>query len=417
VIAVALGGCTPTAPAGYVAAADPIRLGDCAAAEANLEFFSYPVGDFEKGGVTTTVAVNPDCSGSATTTSAPYTAAQYFYSYVDGTSAVYFEGTPACSKSIYQPAAVAASHCTSDPTNSKNNHIVHFSGGPFLGWGGGFGVAMAHLSQDAKLCTQLPLPDYCPPQRPNDPVSTYALDMSAWDGVSFWARRGEQSQALLRVLVGDKFTDDDISYATDLGNIGNPNPTPHFCERVRDCSCTYQHLTCDFYSDTDSSGNVNPLVVTGGGYYCGPPGEAPGPAIMSPGLYNNANANNTCNLTRCNDVYAAYPGNGPDPKFVGRPCTPYTFRNGAQSSYCWDPTSDPPPAQPDQLCGDFWTFPVHLTTDWQFFTVPFNTMYQQGWAKKAPYFDTHSVSVVRFTWDTGNIDYYIDDVRFYRAKK
>ena len=25
-----------------------------------------------------------------------------------------------------------------------------------------------------------------------------------------------------------------------------------------------------------------------------------------------------------------------------------------------------------------------------------------------------SVSVVRFTWDTGYVDYYIDDVRFYR---
>jgi hypothetical protein len=416
VIAVALGGCTPTAPADYVAAPDPIRLGDCTAAEANVEFFpARAIGDFEES-VNSTVGTGADCNG-ATTSSPNYPGAQYFYSYVDGTSAVHFEGAPMCSKSIYQPAAVEASHCTSDPTNSKHNHIVHFTGGPFLGWGGGFGVAMAHLNQDAGLCSQSPrTADYCPPERANDPLSNYTLDMSKWDGVSFWARRGEQSQALLRVLVGDKFTDDDISYVTDLGNVGNPNPMPHFCERVRDCSCTYQHLTCDFYSDTDSSGNLNPLVVAGGGYYCGPPGQAPGPAIMSPGLNNN-NASNTCNTTRCNDVYSAYPGNGADPKFAGRPCTPYTFRNGSQSSYCWDPATDPPPAQPDQLCGDFWTFPVHLTTEWQFFTVPFNTMYQQGWAKKAPYFDLHSVSVVRFTWDTGNVDYYIDDVRFYRAKK
>jgi hypothetical protein len=41
-------------------------------------------------------------------------------------------------------------------------------------------------------------------------------------------------------------------------------------------------------------------------------------------------------------------------------------------------------------------------------------MYQQGWAKAA-YFDLQ-ISVVRLTWDTGNIDYWIDDLRFYRHK-
>ncbi len=41
-------------------------------------------------------------------------------------------------------------------------------------------------------------------------------------------------------------------------------------------------------------------------------------------------------------------------------------------------------------------------------------MFQQGWAKQAPNFDLTSISVVRFTWDVGYIDYYIDDVKFYR---
>ena len=38
------------------------------------------------------------------------------------------------------------------------------------------------------------------------------MDVSEWEGISFWARRGPDSQAGFRVLVGDKNTDDDIAY-------------------------------------------------------------------------------------------------------------------------------------------------------------------------------------------------------------
>jgi hypothetical protein len=59
---------------------------------------------------------------------------------------------------------------------------------------------------------------------------------------------------------------------------------------------------------------------------------------------------------------------------------------------------------------------VDLTTDWQFFKVPFSVLRQQGWAKKQDHLDLHSVSVVRFSWDLGYIDYWLDQVSFYRAK-
>ena len=130
--------------------------------------------------------------------------------------------------------------------------------------------------------------------------------------------------------------------------------------------------------------------------------------------------------------YPAYPGT-PDPQFNNRPCTPYAFRNGVETSVCYDPdpnnhyllTSgspdpnglpDSPPAESDQQCGDYWTFPLHLTTEWQLFLVPFTTMYQQGWAKRWPFFDISSVSVVRLTWDAGWVDYWIDNLRFYRVR-
>jgi hypothetical protein len=48
--------------------------------------------------------------------------------------------------------------------------------------------------------------------------------------------------------------------------------------------------------------------------------------------------------------------------------------------------------------------------------VPFNTMAQQGWAQRSGFLDLTAVSVIRFTWDGGWIDFWIDDVRFYKTK-
>jgi len=36
--------------------------------------------------------------------------------------------------------------------------------------------------------------------------------------------------------------------------------------------------------------------------------------------------------------------------------------------------------------------------------------------QQAPHFDLTSASVVRFTWDSGRVDYYLDNVRFSRTK-
>jgi hypothetical protein len=147
------------------------------------------------------------------------------------------------------------------------------------------------------------------------------------------------------------------------------------------------------------------------------------------GLYGGPNI--CCDTTNCNSPYAPYPcdqlpqtgafaGVAPytvgDPQFYGRPCTPYAWPNGTTGSYCFDPKTDPPPAPSTELCGDHWMTTVDLSTDWQFFTVPFTNLRQQGWAKKSLQLDLHSVSMIRFSWDSGKIDYWIDDVSFYRRK-
>jgi hypothetical protein len=369
-------GCIPTAPAGSTVAgvAPEVRLGDCADAEQGLEFAPFTIGDFE--------------SGTATS----------MYSYTDNTSAV----TP----SGYQPAAELGKHCTSDPGIG----VFHMTGGPFLGWGGGVGVSMANLGwSSGGACTKRPFPPYCYPDPvPGDDTTILnkttraQMDLSQWDGVALWARRGAGGQPLLRVLVGNKYTDDDISYMSYQID----STKPRFCERVRECACLNGYA-CTFT-------NVGAGVPAGGGKYCGPPGIVMGSDITPPS--GTQVPTNTCDTTRCDDQYPAYPQFGADQAFAGRPCRPFTYRSGVTSSFCYG-ENDPLPAQSDQQCGDHWTYPLTLSTDWKLFLVPFSWMGQQGFAKRFTSFDLKSVTVVRLTWESGPLDFYIDDWRFYRVKR
>jgi hypothetical protein len=382
---------------------------DCAAAEQGLEFAPF------------VVLNNENASGIA----------QYFYQYVDGTAGLFPTG--------YEPTAVVQNICQSD----SGNRVLHESGGPFTGWGGGIGIGLAHLNSSPDgtspaLCTNpdpsvicpqkggysTSTPCYCPPID-TEPgalgreIATAALDVSQWDGISFWARRGPNGQPLMRVLVGDKFTDDDISY---LEYVDDPTQA-RLCERKGECSCLFQDTTCDWYPDgiTDT---LLPQSLAGGEYYCGPPGSHPPPASTGgPGTTGNF-----CGRSLCDQPYPAYATIGPDAEWAGRSCTPYTYRNGTEADLCYNPTgtvdangasvpADPLPAEADEQCGDHFTFPVHLSEEWQFFAIPFAQMSQQGWAKQAPYFDLTSASVVRFTWDSGYVDYYLDNVRFYRVTR
>jgi hypothetical protein len=375
---------------------------DCAAAEQGIEFAPAEllIADFEETNAT---------KGHI---------GQFMYSYTDATAQVYDNRDGAQEPVGYEPKAQTASLCSSDDPNNPN-HVLHITGGhqeggqilgaPFLGWGGGVGVSMYHLSNDRGLClknSDTPLPEsqrspYCQPDSAGLSAVKVALNLSDWDGVAVWARRGPDSQPLLRVLVGNKYVDEDISF---LMYRDEPNST-RYCERVLECDCTNGKSCVSWSLDQVPSGYLP-------GDYCGDPGSdlAPG-AISSSGLA----VTNTCNVTRCNDIYPAFQVQ--DQAFVNRPCTPYAFRSGAQESLCWNPASDPLPAEGDQQCGDYWTFPLHLTTEWQLFLVPFTTMYQQGWAKRWPFFDTSSVSVVRLTWDAGWVDYWIDNLRFYRVRR
>jgi hypothetical protein len=410
-------------------------------------------------------------------------AAQGFYTYTDGTASLFFtdyNGAPVTTTAtvaagfeppVARPSAMPPiGTCKPGPDGGFLPGILHMYGGPFLGWGGGAGISMAKLNgsdPERNFANQQPSPNadpsapkafccvnsaspcvttsntefaaVCPPATAEFAVSIAALDVSQYEGVSFWARRGPNGQAGLRVMVGDKYTDDDLNYLAQREQAATGQPQPTYCSRNRECACT-NHQACApvLAAALQDAGNILPpqtsfppdTVVS----MCGVPTELDLASSCGNGDFAcvglNGGPSSCCELTNCNQPYPAYPcdalpeaglfvdagGASGDPQFFHRPCSPYAWTNGIGSSYCFNPASDPPPAPPTEICGDFWMSTVTLDTDWKFYEVPFAALHQQGFGKKAEQFDLHAASVVRFSWDIGWIDYWIDQVSFYRPK-
>lgn len=351
---------------------------------------------------------------------APEAHARAMYSYTDNTNSIatFFEPRSRVRKT-YQPPTAAIQRC-SDILNPENR-AIHVQGGPFLGWGGGIGMSVKDYT--SKTGTMLSWTDVI-------------MDVSEWEGISFWARRGPDSQVGFRVLVGDKYTDDDIAYL-----MYKQDPSmPRFCERVRECACLNHRECAPVDVAVDLQGKATSTVPSfplGFPPEC-VPASAPKdktltmqfcgqPELLSAGGMGSGTGSatqcNTCRQTRCDELYPAYPDDtanenappGSDSQFYGKPCTAYTMRNGISSAWCFDPATERPAEQSEQ-CGDHWTGVVNLSNEWQFYTVPFNNMLQQGWAKRSPKLDLTSVSLFRFTWDGGWVDYWIDDVALYKHK-
>jgi hypothetical protein len=364
--------------------------------------------------------------------------AEAMYVYTDDTATSWFSnGQSLCPASLPPPGQTT---CGFEPWTEEadlcrqGDNALHLVGGPFLGWGGGIGVSMQKLNgrdtvngdSNKALCAATPdggTPNpVCPPLDAEYAVRVAALDVSQYEGVSFWARRGSRGQSGLRVGVGDKHTDDDLNYYAVRQSALTGVQEPLYCQRVKECGCLYNG-PCTYYDALDQS-------------WCRDPSNLQVQEQCTGNSLNGLSMNCTCGAADvCNTADPAFPNDAPvdstgnpittlDPRsgqplhadtaFYGRACTPYSFADGTGTSFCFNPGTDPPPAPGSQRCGDHWVDGVALTTDWQFFRVPFANLRQQGFAKKAEVLDLHSVSVVRFTWDAGYIDYWIDEVSFYK---
>ena len=346
----------------------------------------------------------------------------------------------------------------------EGNHYFRFRGGPFRGYGGGYGARLGPVLNNPCRATGL-LSELCPFEDPADgdrsgpyddesvgfwwaaaenesgaPTnagsrsewnSLYHYDLTDWDGISFWARRGPNSQTGVRVVVGDMFMDDDKAFLDYF------HDQPRTCERVRECGCRNQRPCSPVPQPDTPSGYLedgNGQVLT----FCWDPEVDPVPNRLMQGDMTAIEGEiaehrdpsgiliqryDACGTFRCNLPYPSF-GDAiqgetgyADPQFNGRPCTPYTFRTGLGGSYCFDPAVDPEPANTEYQCGDYWTKSINLRTDWQFYRIPFTDMIQQGWAKEFHEMRLDAITVIRFTYDKGWVDIYLDDVSFYRKKR
>jgi len=272
--------------------------------------------------------------------------ATFMYTYVDNTSTI--------SPSGYEPATEPGTHCASDPGHG----VFHFTGGPFLGWGGGLGVSMLHVGQGnggGGVCAARPLPSYCYPPGPDRTSPTRSSTRA--NGTASPCGLGAEARATLAARAGRQQVH---RRRHQLLHVPERSEPTRYCERVRECACI-NNLQCTFAEPDATNG-----VPTGGGTYCGPPGVVMGPDISTG---NGLTPTNTCSLTRCNEIYAAHPENGQDPQFGGRQCRPFTYRSGVSTNLCYDPIGNPPPPSRPAVRRSL-DLPMHLSTDWQLHLVP-----------------------------------------------
>ena len=236
----------------------------------------------------------------------PIGQARAMYSYTDNTNSIFTFHDASGGRQTYQPPTAKIQRCSDAP--DPMNRAIHIEAGPFLAWGGGVGMSVKDFKGIAPVT-----------------YTDAMMDITGWEGIAFWARRGPDSQVGFRVLVGDKYTDDDIAYL-----MYHEDPSmPRFCERVRECACL-NHRACAPVDveikemlPVDTSFPrpcLPPNPPTNGtvtSSFCGQP-ELLSAGSMGAGVGSSTQCN-TCELTRCNENYPAYPDDKANPSAPAAP--------------------------------------------------------------------------------------------------
>lgn len=277
---------------------------------------------------------------------------------------------------------------------TPNNWALHVRGGRFNYFGGG---------------AEHPLALDCPTQQEacdlqvdavGDGRADKALDVSSYDGIAFWARRGPDGGSGLMVLLQDKYTSDRLARSTEEGE-----PGVGYCQRIKQC-----YPTCSDGAECKPFETDGRMIER-----CVPPGVDPTNSMMEPALLwklyppCGASACATPNYDRDYDYDHALP----EPYLAQ--CKPYNFTGLDENYWCF---GDAPPAAPDQRCGDGFVSNISLSTDWQFYKLPFKSFQQVGFGKKAPPTDIPQKTLysIAFLFSVGYTDFFVDNVAFYRNK-
>jgi hypothetical protein len=258
--------------------------------------------------------------------------------------------------------------------------------------------------------------DFCPPKialdakvdtaglpaaakNAGDPVNAVAyqqshdfFDVSKYEGIAFWARRGPEGFDRLLVILTDKY---------NSGRLARENQ--QFCRRVREC-----HTRCLSGSPCapDDPNSATPI------YRCFDPAKTPDGKVPPIAIDSQMDQM----FPRCGPSACTSPTTYTDPDFDGKQCRPYAYPASEESGeYCWNP-GDPPPPGRDERCQDGWQASVTLTPDWKFYALPFAQFQQAGFGKRAPHIDLKSLDTMAFGALMGWSDMYFDNVTLYRRK-
>jgi hypothetical protein len=270
---------------------------------------------------------------------------------------------------------------------APNLHALHIRGGRFNYFGGG---AEHPLNLDCTMgAPSGHAGDICTP----DTASNEMVDLSSYDGIAFWARRGPEGSGGLQLGIQTKDTSD---YLARTGKLG-----AKYCERIK--TCTPQ---CDPGAECVEVTQTTPLAVR---MRCVPPGADPTktaePSLLEQ-LYPQCGAD-TCK----GPPYFADPDFGPEGGTVAE-CKPYTFSGLEENYWCFTDK----PADPGDRCGDGFVSNVSLSTDWKFYKLPFANFRQVGFAKHVDRFDLKNAFSIALQFSVGYVDLYVDNMSFYRNK-
>lgn len=292
-----------------------------------------------------------------------------------------------------------------------------FRGGTFTEYGGGVGISLRTVSNNKTLRStagitlleQTPSKDY-----PDENAGAY--DVSSYEGMAIWVRRGPDGQASMRIGLTERHSAEDLNSGTvrgqppaaPLGVIPVGVSEGKYCKRWRICGCSAGTECLVVPNEPDQHHPDQPS------YRCY------NPAVHTPNELDRADLDYIikyphCGASRCADTSSSTLGPDPDPLFDGKECREYVTPDGHSDSYCYNP-GDPTPPSKRERCGNPFSRAFTVSTDWQLIKVPFNELRQADEADVAADMDLTSVKQVAFSYTAGNIDYWVANIGFYRKQ-
>lgn len=299
----------------------------------------------------------------------------------------------------------------SDPVPAGEGPLfaVRFKGGPFTEYGGGFGMSLRTISNSYSdallprssnasigLLEQTPSAEF-----PNPSAGAY--DLTTWDGLAAWVRRGPDGQSTLRLGLTERNSAEDLN-SSGVVDYSAMKPQGieegQYCRRWRTCGCG-AGTPCTLVSGTpDQFRCYDPELDS----------AAPGDVLANQIKYPH------CGTTRCKDGNPSTIGPDPDPLFKDKSCSPTLTSDGHSDMFCYDPATDPLPPAKRERCNNPFSRGITVTTDWQLLKVPFSELRQADEGNVAAEMDLKSVKQLVVTYSGGWTDFWVANVGFYREQ-